>query len=155
MSPTPAGAGIDGATNGFSLHQGHQGYAQPHPQNAYSQSYGVSTFDYPTANQQDRAPRAYQDHLPAGVYGPDDSYGRRPQEQPPQIYKSELPTPAPSDHNSGYDTKAIQSTAFNSHTEVKAVHEDDDDFGLDSQWMSEVDPKMLEVPTSSGCESEM
>jgi hypothetical protein len=91
-----------------------------------------------------------------GVYGSDDTYGVRPQDQTSQAhqaYKSELPTPAPSDHNYGVENQATQPNGILPPANTSGDG-DNDDYDLDSQWMSELDPKILDL-TSSKCTSQL
>ena len=151
-SPTPAGRNGYSANNGNSLYQGHQVYAQtPH------QSFGNSNHSYPTVNHQDRVSRVFQGHLPDRVvYGSDDTYGVKPQDQAPQapqVYKSELPTPAPSDHNYGVENQATKPDDLQPPTK-SSPNGADEEYDIDSQWMSELDPKVLDI-TSSNCTSQL
>jgi hypothetical protein len=137
-------------TNSNSLNHGHQNYAQ-----TPLQSYGNSNHSYPTMNHQDRVSKAYQSQLPdRGAFASDDTYGVRPQDQAPQVpqvYKSELPTLAPSDHNYGVENQATQPDGIPPPIK-SSPNGADEEYDLDSQWMSEIDPKMLD-PTSSDCTS--
>jgi len=150
-SPTPAGRNGYSANNGNSLYQGHQNYAQP-----LFQSFGNSNHSYPTIKHQDRVSRVYQRQLPDRVvYGSDDNYGVKPQDQAPQapqVYKSELPTPAPSDHNYGVDSQLTKPDGVPPPTK-SSPNGADEEYDMDSQWMSELDPKVLEI-TSSNCTSQ-
>jgi hypothetical protein len=137
-------------TNSNSLNHGHQNYAQ-----TPLQSYGNSNHSYPTMNHQDRVSKAYQSQLPdRGAFASDDTYGVRPQDQAPQVpqvYKSELPTLAPSDHNYGVENQATQPDGIPPPIK-SSPNGADEEYDLDSQWMSEIDPKMLD-PISSNCTS--
>jgi hypothetical protein len=148
-SPTPAGRNVYTGTDSNSLYHGHQNYAQ-----TPLQAFGNSNHSYPTMNHQDRV---YQGQLPdRGVYGSDDTYGVRSQDQAPQapqVYKSELPTPAPSDHNFRVNDQTIKSSDLPSPAKGSG-NGDKDEYDLDSQWMSEIDPKVLDI-TSSNCTSQI
>jgi hypothetical protein len=149
-SPTPAGRNVFIGTDSNSLYHGHENQPQPP-----LHSYGNSNHSYPTINHQDRGSRGYQLQLPdRAVYGSDDTYGVRPQDQNPQahqVYKSELPTPAPSDHNYAVENQATQPDGIPPPANTSG---DGDDYDLDSQWMSEIDPKILDL-TSSKCTSQL
>ena len=148
-SPTPAGRQGYMGTDSNSLYHGHQNHAQPP-----LVTYGYSNHSYPTNTHQDRAPGFHQAQLPnRGVYGSDDTYGMKPQDQAPRCYKSELPTPAPSDHNYGVETQAAQPDGTSPPTK-SAPSGADEDYDIDSQWMSEIDPKVLD-PTNSNCTSQL
>ena len=148
-SPTPAGRNGYSANNGNSLYQGHQIYPQPP-----LHSFGNSNHTYPTIDHQDRTSKVYQGQLPdQGVYGSNNTYGVKPQDQAPQVYKSELPTPAPSDHNYGVENQATKPDDL--QPQIKSSHSGvDEEYDMDSQWMSELDPKVLDI-TSSNCTSQL
>jgi hypothetical protein len=156
-SPTPAGRNVFTGTDRNSLYHGYQHQAQPPIPDASHQSFGNSNHSYPTINHQDRVSRVYQGQLPdRGAYESDETYGVKPQNQvpqAPQVYKSESPTPAPSDHNFGVNDQAIKSIDLPSPAKGSG-NGDKDEYDFDSQWMSEIDPKVLDI-TSSDCTSQI
>jgi hypothetical protein len=137
-SPTPAGKrGYGVITNGNSLYQqGNQGYGNP--PNVQFNSFG-STFRLHQPANQARTPRAVKTELPSSdVYGSDDTYGVKREDRKPQVYKSELPTPAPSDHNFSVNNQGIQANSLPPPNDEKP-DVDDDEFNFESNWMSEID----------------